>query len=63
MLRLSKVNKYYQVGAHSLHVLRDVDFEVTQYVQAVRANLVVLVDLGQPQHRVIARLARCDTGG
>ena len=28
MLRLSKVNKYYQVGAHSLHVLRDVDFEV-----------------------------------
>ena len=29
MLRLSKVNKYYQVGTHSLHVLRDVDFEVT----------------------------------
>jgi putative ABC transport system ATP-binding protein len=28
MLRLSKVNKYYQVGTHSLHVLRDVDFEV-----------------------------------
>ena len=28
MLRLNKVNKYYQVGAHSLHVLRDVDFEV-----------------------------------
>jgi putative ABC transport system ATP-binding protein len=28
MLRLSKVNKYYQVGSHSLHVLRDVDFEV-----------------------------------
>jgi putative ABC transport system ATP-binding protein len=28
VLRLSKVNKYYQVGAHSLHVLRDVDFEV-----------------------------------
>ena len=28
MLRLDKVNKYYQVGTHSLHVLRDVDFEV-----------------------------------
>jgi len=28
VLRLAKVNKFYQVGAHSLHVLRDVDFEV-----------------------------------
>ena len=28
MLRLEKVNKYYRVGAHSLHVLRDVDFLV-----------------------------------
>jgi putative ABC transport system ATP-binding protein len=28
VLRLDKVNKYYRVGAHSLHVLRDVDFEV-----------------------------------
>jgi putative ABC transport system ATP-binding protein len=28
MLRLEKVNKYYRVGTHSLHVLRDVDFEV-----------------------------------
>jgi len=28
MLRLSKVNKYYQAGTHSLHVLRDVDLEV-----------------------------------
>ena len=28
MLRLDKVNKYYQVGTHSLHVLRDIDFEV-----------------------------------
>ena len=28
MLRLSKINKFYQVGTHSLHVLRDVDFEV-----------------------------------
>ncbi len=28
MLRLSKVNKYYQVGTHSLHVLRDIDVEV-----------------------------------
>ena len=28
MLRLSKVNKYYRVGTHSLHVLRDIDFEV-----------------------------------
>jgi putative ABC transport system ATP-binding protein len=29
MLRLSKVNKYYRVGTHSLHVLRDVDLEVS----------------------------------
>ncbi len=28
MLRLDKVNKYYRVGTHSLHVLRDIDFEV-----------------------------------
>jgi putative ABC transport system ATP-binding protein len=28
MLRLEKVNKYYRVGTHSLHVLRDVDFVV-----------------------------------
>jgi putative ABC transport system ATP-binding protein len=28
MLRLEKVNKYYRVGTHSLHVLRDVDFKV-----------------------------------
>ncbi len=28
MLRLSKVNKYYRVGTHALHVLRDVDFQV-----------------------------------
>ena len=28
MLRLNQVNKYYRVGTHSLHVLRDVDFEV-----------------------------------
>ncbi len=28
MLRLSKVNKYYRVGAHSLHVLRDIEVEV-----------------------------------
>jgi putative ABC transport system ATP-binding protein len=28
VLRLNKVNKYYRVGTHSLHVLRDVDFEV-----------------------------------
>ncbi len=28
MLRLSKINKYYRVGTHSLHVLRDVDFQV-----------------------------------
>ena len=28
MLRLSKVNKYYQVGTHSLHVLRDIEVEV-----------------------------------
>ena len=28
MLRLRNINKYYQVGAHKLHVLRDVDIEV-----------------------------------
>jgi len=28
VLSLRKINKYYQVGAHALHVLRDVDFEV-----------------------------------
>src|SRR2546423_4932518 len=28
MLRLSKVNKYYRVGTHSLHVLHDLDIEV-----------------------------------
>ena len=28
MLRLSKINKYYAVGIHRLHVLRDVDLEV-----------------------------------
>jgi putative ABC transport system ATP-binding protein len=28
MLRLSKINKYYRVGTHSLHVLRDVDMDV-----------------------------------
>ena len=28
MLRLEKVNKYYRVGTHSLHVLRDVDVTV-----------------------------------
>ncbi len=28
VLRLDKVNKYYRVGTHSLHVLRDVDVEV-----------------------------------
>ena len=28
VLRLSKVNKFYKVGAHSLHVLRDLDIDV-----------------------------------
>jgi len=28
VLRLNKVNKYYQVGTHALHVLHDVDLEV-----------------------------------
>jgi putative ABC transport system ATP-binding protein len=28
VLRLAKLNKYYRVGTHSLHVLRDVDLEV-----------------------------------
>ena len=28
MLRLDKVNKYYRVGTHSLHVLRDIELEV-----------------------------------
>ncbi|HUS32245.1 MAG TPA: ABC transporter ATP-binding protein [Kofleriaceae bacterium] len=28
MLRLHKVNKYYQVGTHSLHVLRDIELDI-----------------------------------
>jgi putative ABC transport system ATP-binding protein len=28
VLRLAKVNKYYRVGTHSLHVLRDLDIDV-----------------------------------
>jgi len=28
VLRLSKINKYYQIGEHSLHVLQDVDLEI-----------------------------------
>jgi putative ABC transport system ATP-binding protein len=28
VLRLARVNKYYRVGAHSLHVLRDIELEV-----------------------------------
>jgi len=28
LLRLAKVNKYYRVGTHSLHVLRDIELEV-----------------------------------
>jgi putative ABC transport system ATP-binding protein len=28
VLRLSKINKYYRVGEHSLHVLRDIDLEI-----------------------------------
>ncbi|MBE7452508.1 MAG: ABC transporter ATP-binding protein [Kofleriaceae bacterium] len=28
MLRLNAINKYYQVGSHRLHVLRDVDAEI-----------------------------------
>ena len=28
MLRLNKVNKYYQVGTHALHVLRDLEIDV-----------------------------------
>jgi putative ABC transport system ATP-binding protein len=28
MIRLSKVNKFYQVGQHALHALKDVDLEV-----------------------------------
>jgi putative ABC transport system ATP-binding protein len=30
VLRLAKLNKYYRVGAHSLHVLRDVDLEIAE---------------------------------
>jgi putative ABC transport system ATP-binding protein len=30
VLSLRKINKYYQVGAHALHVLRDVDFDVAE---------------------------------
>ena len=30
MLRLSKLNKYYRIATHSLHVLRDVDLEIAE---------------------------------
>jgi putative ABC transport system ATP-binding protein len=30
MLRLEKINKFYKVGAHALHVLRDVDLEIEE---------------------------------
>ena len=30
MLRLTGINKYYSVGQHRLHVLRDVDLEVAE---------------------------------
>jgi len=30
MLRLTKINKYYEVGSHQLHVLRDVDLTVEE---------------------------------
>ena len=30
MLRLSKLNKFYQIATHSLHVLRDVDLEIAE---------------------------------
>lgn len=30
MLRLSKLNKFYEVGTHSLHVLRDVDLQIAE---------------------------------
>jgi putative ABC transport system ATP-binding protein len=30
LVRLNKVNKYYKIGAHALHVLRDVDLEIEE---------------------------------
>jgi len=30
LVRLSKINKFYRVGQHSLHVLRDVDVEIEE---------------------------------
>ncbi len=39
MLSLRKINKYYQVGAHALHVLRDVDFDVALAI----SGLLVLI--------------------
>ena len=30
MLRLSKLNKFYRIATHSLHVLRDVDLEIAE---------------------------------
>jgi putative ABC transport system ATP-binding protein len=30
MVRLDKVNKYYRVGAHALHVLRDIELEINE---------------------------------
>ena len=28
MIQLEKINKYYRVGAHPLHVLKDLDMEI-----------------------------------
>jgi len=30
MIRLEKINKYYKVGKHPLHVLKDLDLEITE---------------------------------
>jgi putative ABC transport system ATP-binding protein len=30
LVRLNKVNKYYRIGAHALHVLRDVELEIEE---------------------------------
>src|SRR5690348_12143146 len=40
LLRLKKVNKYYRVGPHSLHVLRDIEVEVAdgEFVEIMGAS-------------------------
>ena len=64
MLRLTKVNKYYQVGTHALHVLRDVDFEVAD---GVATNIYITagapISLSGDKNKIVAALLAFFLGG